>query len=161
MYWMPQTEHIKLHILVVNFNITGVATEMVSRSLWDTIKVIRQFWRKVLIIWNILFRKAPGKSTDPDVTIHEELQIPQLKFLVQCIFCKVQYTISDYPQVITEETLRWQVQLLCSEKSVGTFPYGQSQHIPLSNNCISHVSQVYSLGCSTTGTDNIFTTCCY
>ena len=92
--------------MVVNFNITGVATGMVSRSLWDTIKVIRQFWRKVLIIWNILFRKAPGKSTDPDVTIYEELQIPQLKFLVPCIVCKVQYTLSDYPQVITEETLR-------------------------------------------------------
>ena len=106
MYWMPQTEHIKLHILVVNSNITGVATEMVSRSLWDTIKVIRQFWRKVLIIWNILFRKAPWKSADPDVTIHEELQIPQLNFLVPCIVCKVQCTISDYPQVIPEETLR-------------------------------------------------------
>ena len=26
MYWMPQIEHIKLHILVVNSNITGVAT---------------------------------------------------------------------------------------------------------------------------------------
>ena len=82
---MPQTKHIKLHILVVNFNITSVATEMVSRSLWDTIKVVRQFWRKVLIIRSILFRKAPGKSTDPDVTIHEELQIPQLKFFVPCI----------------------------------------------------------------------------
>ena len=43
---MPQTEHIKLHILVVNSNITGVATGMVSTSLWDTIEVIRQFWRK-------------------------------------------------------------------------------------------------------------------
>ena len=128
MYWMPQTEHIKWPILVVNFNITSVATEMVSRSLWDTIKVIRQFWRKVLILWNILFRKAPRKSTDPDVTIHEELQIPQLKFFVPCIVWKAQYTISDYPQVITEETLRWQVQLLCSEKSVSTFPYCQSQH---------------------------------
>ena len=62
------------------------------------------------------------------MTIHEELQIPQLKFLVPCIVCKVQYTISDYPQVITEETLRWQVQLLCSEKSVSTFPYCQLQH---------------------------------
>ena len=51
-------------------------------------------------------QKAPGKSTDPDVTIHEELQIPQLKFFVPCIVCKVQYTISDYPQVITEETLQ-------------------------------------------------------
>ena len=47
---MPQTEHIKLHILVVNSNITGVGTGMVPRSLWDTIKVIRQFWRKVLVI---------------------------------------------------------------------------------------------------------------
>ena len=128
MYWTPQTGHIKWPILVVNFNITSVATKVVSRSLWDTIKVIRQFWRKVMIIWNILFRKAPGKSTDSDVTIHEELQIPQLKFFVPCIVWKVQYTISDYPQVITEETLRWQVQLLCSEKSVSTFPYGQSQH---------------------------------
>ena len=47
---MPQTEHIKLHILVVNSNIKGVATEMVSRALWDTIKVIRRFWKKILII---------------------------------------------------------------------------------------------------------------
>ena len=37
---MPQTERIKLHILIVNSNITGVATEMVSISLWNTIKVI-------------------------------------------------------------------------------------------------------------------------
>ena len=29
---MPQTEYIKLHILVVNSNITGVATGMVPRS---------------------------------------------------------------------------------------------------------------------------------
>ena len=50
MYLMPKTEHIKLHILVVNSNITGVATGMVPRSLWGTIIVIRQFWRKILVI---------------------------------------------------------------------------------------------------------------
>ena len=32
---MPQTEHIKLHNLVVNSNIAGAATGMVSKALWD------------------------------------------------------------------------------------------------------------------------------
>ena len=47
---MLQTEHIKLHNLVVNSNIAGAATGMVSKVLWDTVKIIKQFWRKVLII---------------------------------------------------------------------------------------------------------------
>ena len=29
----------------------------------------------------------------------------QFQFLVQCIVCKLQYTISDYPEVIAEEAL--------------------------------------------------------
>ena len=64
MHLMPQTEHVKLHNLVVNSNIAGAATGMVSEALWDTIKIIRQFWRKVLIIWNVLLRKAPWMSKE-------------------------------------------------------------------------------------------------
>ena len=40
---MPQTEHIKLHNLVVNSNIEGAATGVVPKALWDTMKIIRQF----------------------------------------------------------------------------------------------------------------------
>ena len=140
---MPQTEHIKLPILVVNSNITGVATGMVSRSLWDN-ESYQTILEKSPDYLKQFIQKSTLKSTDPDVTIHEELQIPQLKFLVQCIACKVQYTISDYPQVTTEKLFDDRYSYCAQRRVLVLFLVTTYQHvshnIPLSNNCISQVS---------------------
>ena len=56
--------------------------------------------------------------------------MPQFQFLVQCIVCKLQYTISDYPEVIAEEALddRYSYCSHC-RMSTGTFSCCQSQYI--------------------------------